>query len=167
MNKQTLSVREQTRLSGTILLITARTRRQDERLQHAQIGELPDLNCTGFAVLCLVHGGIGRDNAVDSWQQLDAVGSNELPRGGWIHGAAGPEHLPAVSDFYQTPAVVFRTVPSVILERRQHVAIRQPKESVRMHIPAEAAERRNDARFERFSQVENPGTSGLETIGHQ
>ena len=81
-----------------------------------------------------MHGCVRAYSTVKHGYNYEAIGTNQFVLCRRIHGAAAPDEMPTFVELDQPAAIGLGFVPTVVLERREHMAVRQPHVGVRVHI---------------------------------
>ena len=75
--------------------------------------------------------------------------------------------MSAFVELDQPAAIRFGFVPTVVLKRREHMAVRQPHIGVRVHVSVQIGERCSERGVQRLAQIEQYGAPALKCICQQ
>jgi hypothetical protein len=157
------AVREHAGLGGERLLVAAPAGRQQQRLQQRQVGQPPDLDRR--AAPLQVHVAGSGDDAVERRQDSEAVGPDGRVDAG--RSSLGRSDLSTGCVELDEPTRRVGGADHLPLERRQHVAVREPRVAVRVTERQRIAERGGQHRARRLPQIEGERAAGVEPVGPQ
>ena len=157
------SVVEQARLGGECAFVAARTVGQLEGAQQLEGGKPPELH-RAYGRLA-VHVGRRGDDAIDPGHDGRRVRADAPVDAGPIRGRRSHER--ARGRELGEPARRHAQRIVLHLKGREHIAVRQTHEAVRMHHPRDVLELSGEPRMLRVVQVEDEASTGAEAVREQ